>query len=104
MLGGLGGLLGIGAVPVFGGTGGGPIPGGAAVVGALLRSCRRRGGGVQMGGGGVAASVAGGVTSKAASAILANLKQSISGWKDMLTNLGNIGFKPERWSMDESGT
>ena len=38
-----------------------------------------------------------------ASASWRNLKQSVAGWKDMLTSLGNIGFKPERWSMDEAG-
>lgn len=106
MLGGLGGLLGIGAVPVFGGTGGaggGPIPGGAAGGwGTPPFLPQGGGGGVPMGGGGVAAS-GGGVTSKAGVGILANLKQSISGWKDMLTNLGNIGYKPERWKIDEIG-
>jgi hypothetical protein len=55
------------------------------------------------GSGGASAGGGGGVTSKAGVGILANLKQSISGWKDMLTNLGNLGFKPERWSMDEAG-
>ena len=55
-----------------------------------LLAARRAGGG-------------GGVTSKAGVGILANLKQSISGWKDMLTNLGNIGYKPERWKIDEIG-
>ena len=104
MLGGLGGLLGIGAVPVFGGTGGGggPIPGGAAGGWGTPPFLPQGGGGggVPMGGGGAAA---GGVTSKAGVGILSNLKQSIAGWKDMLTSLGNIGFKPERWSMDEAG-
>ena len=94
MLGGLGGLLGIGAVPVFGG---GPIPGGAAGGwGTPPFLPQGGGGGVPMGGGG-------GVTSKAGVGILANLKQSVQGWKDLLTNLGNLGFKPERWSMDEAG-
>ena len=107
MLGGLGGLLGIGAVPVFGGTGGGCGPcwrrggrlghasilyrrAGAAAVSrwaaaVLLRGCcwRRR--------------------SRRRLAASSNLKQSISGWKDMLTNLGNIGYKPERWRIDEIG-
>ena len=55
------------------------------------------------GGGAAAAGGGGGVTSKAGVGILANLKQSISGWKDMLTNLGNIGYKPERWKIDEIG-
>ena len=55
------------------------------------------------GGGGAGAGGGGGVTSKAGVGILANLKQSIAGWKQMLTSLGNIGFKPERWSMDEAG-
>ncbi len=95
MLGGLGGLLGIGAVPVFGGSGGvGGVPmtqqqGAQIILGAAA-------------GGGGAATGGGGVTSKAGVGVL-NLKQSISGWKDMLTNLGNLGFKPERWSMDEAG-
>jgi hypothetical protein len=102
MLSGLGGLLGIGAVPVFGGTGGGPIPGGAAGGwGTPPFLPQGGGGGVPISGGGAAAG--GGVTSKAGVGILANLKQAVSGWKDMLTNLGNIGFKPERWSMDEAG-
>lgn len=85
MLGGLGGLLGIGAVPVFGS--GGPIPGGS------------------VGGWGTppGAGAASGITSKAGIGVVGNLKQSLAGWKDLLTNLGNIGFKPERWSMDEAG-
>jgi hypothetical protein len=41
MLSGLGGLRGIGAAPVFDGTGGGPIAGGAAGSWGTLRSCRR---------------------------------------------------------------
>ena len=32
-----------------------------------------------------------------------NLKASVSGWKDVLANLGNLGFRPERWRMDEMG-
>jgi hypothetical protein len=35
--------------------------------------------------------------------IWGNLKASAVGWKEMLTNLGNIGFRPERWRMDEMG-
>ena len=114
MLGGLGGLLGIGAVPVLAGLARSRCSAGLAagrslaarrVAGALLRSCRKAGGRRRpdgrrrccCGGGG------GGVTSKAGVGILANLKQSISGWKDMLTNLGNIGYKPERWKIDEIG-
>jgi hypothetical protein len=110
MLSGLGGLLGIGAVPVFGGTSGGWTPGSvtpsggmAAVGGGMTQQQAAQiilgtaaGGSTRAGGGG-------GVTSKAGVGILANLKQSIAGWKDMLTRLGNIGFKPERWSMDEAG-
>ncbi len=109
MLSGLGGLLGIGAVPVFGGTSGGwtagsvTPPGGMAAVGGGMSQQQAAqiilgtaaGGGTTAGGGGV--------TSKAGVGVLANLKQSISGWKDMLTNLANLGFKPERWSMDEAG-
>jgi hypothetical protein len=102
MLSGLGGLLGLGAVPVFGGTGGGPIPGGAAGGwGTPPFLPQGGGGGVPMSGGGAAGG--GSVTSKAGVGILANLKQAVTGWKDMLTNLGNIGFKQERWSMDEAG-
>ena len=108
MLGGLGGLLGIGAVPVFGGTGGGPIPGGAAGGWGTPPFLPQGGGGggIPLGGGGGAGGAAAGggaVTSKAGVGILANLKQSISGWKDMLTNLGNLGYKPERWKIDEIG-
>ena len=118
MLGGLGGLLGIGAMPVFGGTGGGPISGGAVGGWGTPPFLPQGGGGggvpmtqlqaaqVILGtaaGGGRAAPGSGGVTSKAGVGILANLKQGISGWKDMLTNLGNIGYKPERWKIDEIG-
>jgi hypothetical protein len=111
MLGGLGGLLGIGAVPVFGGTTGGwtpgaqTPPGGMAAVGGGMtqQQAAQIILGTAAGGGGAAAGGGGGVTSKAGVGVLANLKQSISGWKDMLTNLGNLGFKPERWSMDEAG-
>ena len=111
MLGGLGGLLGIGAVPVFGGTTGGwtpgsvTPPGGMAAVGGGMtqQQAAQIILGTAAGGGGAAAGGGGGVTSKAGVGILANLKQSISGWKDMLTNLGNFGFKPERWSMNEAG-
>jgi hypothetical protein len=85
MLGGIGGLLGIGATPVFAGTGGGTFGSGPA------------------NGNPAVLSAAGGITSKSGVGILANLKQSLTGWKDLLTNLGNIGFKPERWSMDEAG-
>ena len=112
MLSGLGGLLGIGAVPVLGGMTGGwtpgsvAPPGGMAVVGGGGMTQQQAAQiilGTAAGGGGGAAGGGGGVTSKAGVGILANLKQSISGWKDLLTNLGNIGFKPERWSMDEAG-
>jgi hypothetical protein len=51
-----------------------------------------------MGGGG-----GGGVTSTAGIGMVGNLKQSVQGWKDVLTSLGNLGFKQERWSMDEAG-
>jgi hypothetical protein len=100
MMGGLGGLLGIGAVPVFGGGGSGPIPGGSAG-GWGTPPFLPQGGG--SGAVPTATGAGGGVTSKSGVGILANLKQSISGWKEMLTNLGNLGFKPERWSMDEAG-
>jgi hypothetical protein len=86
ILGGLGGLLGIGAAPVFGSTGG-PIPGGAT-------------GGwgtppfIPTGGAG-----GGGLTSKAGVGILGGFK----GWKDLLSSLGNIGYRPERWRLDEMG-
>ena len=33
----------------------------------------------------------------------AGWKSSLSGWKDSLGSLGNIGFRPERWRMDEAG-
>jgi hypothetical protein len=111
MLGGLGGLLGIGAVPVFGGTTGGWTPGSVTPPGGMALA----GGGMTQqqaaqiilgtaaGGGGAAAGGGGGVTSKAGIGFLGNLKQAVAGWKDMLTRLGNIGFKPERWSMDEAG-
>jgi hypothetical protein len=87
ILGGLGGLLGIGAMPVFGGTGG-PIPGGS--VGGwgtppFIPSSGAAGGG--------------GLTSKAGVGILGGFK----GWKDLLSNLGNIGYRPERWRLDEMG-
>ena len=110
MLGGLGGLLGIGAVPVFGGTTGGWTPGSMTPPGGIAfgggsmtqqQAVQVLLGGGAAGSGGTAGD--GGVTSKAGVGVLANLKQSISGWKDMLTNLGNLGFKPERWSMDEAG-
>lgn len=87
VLGGLGGLLGIGAVPVFGGTGG-PIPGGAAGGWGTPPFIPSPGG---AGGGGLA--------SKAGVGILGGLK----GWKDILSNLGNIGYRPERWRLDEMG-
>jgi hypothetical protein len=107
---GLGGLLGIGAVPVFGGTSGGwtpgsvTPPGGMAAVGGGMS--QQQAAQIILGtaaGGSTTAGGGGGVTSKAGVGILANLKQSIAGWKDMLTRLGNIGFKPDRWSMDEAG-
>ena len=87
ILGGLGGLLGIGAMPVFGGTGG-PIPGGA--VGGwgtppFIPSTGGAGGG--------------GLTSKAGVGVLGGFK----GWKDLLSNLGNVGYRPERWRLDEMG-
>ena len=109
MLGGLGGLLGMGAVPVFGGTTGGwtpraqTPPGGMALGGAMSQQQAAQiilGSGAAGGG---MAGAGGGVTSKSGVGMLGNLKQSIAGWKDLLTNLGNIGFKPERWSMDEAG-
>jgi hypothetical protein len=83
----LGGLLGIGAMPVFGGTGG-PIPGGA--VGGwgtppFIPSTGDAGGG--------------GLTSKAGGGVLGGFK----GWKELLSNLGNIGYRPERWRLDEMG-
>ena len=34
---------------------------------------------------------------------LFNFGAMAAGWKGMLTQLGNIGFKPERWRMDELG-
>jgi len=86
ILGGLGGLLGIGAMPVFGRTGG-PIPGSAA-------------GGwgtppfIPTGGAG-----GGGLASKAGVGILGGFK----GWKDLLSSLGYIGYRPERWRLDEMG-
>ncbi|MEN6532170.1 MAG: hypothetical protein ABFD89_00810 [Bryobacteraceae bacterium] len=77
------------------------------------------GGGGILGGLGLAATGLGGMSSTAAGVtgatgetgtggssnggILSGLKGGFSGWKDTLTNLGNIGFKPERWSMDEAG-
>jgi len=82
----LGGLLGIGAMPVFGGTGG-PIPGGA--VGGWGTPPF-----IPSGGAG-----GGGLTSKAGVGILGGLK----GWKDILSSLGNIGYRPERWRLDEMG-
>jgi hypothetical protein len=113
VLGGLGGLLGIGAVSVFGGTGGGPTPGGAAGGwGTPPFLPGGPGGGMSqqeaaqiiLGGGGAGAGTGGsGVTSKAGVGVLANLKQAVAGWKDMLTSLGNIGYKPERWKIDEIG-
>ncbi|MCC6389147.1 MAG: hypothetical protein IT167_00995 [Bryobacterales bacterium] len=87
ILGGLGGILGVGAIPVFGGTGGGPIHGGS------------------VGGWGTppfipaGASGAGGATRGG----LLNWGGMVGGWKDALTRLGNIGFRPERWRMDELG-
>jgi hypothetical protein len=87
ILGGLGGLLGIGAVPVFGGTGG-PIPGGAAGgwgTPPFIPSTSGAG--------------SGGLTSKAGVGVLGGFK----GWKDLLSNLGNIGYRPERWRLDEMG-
>ncbi len=110
MLSGLGGLLGIGATPVFGGSSGGGTFGSGPVNGNPMVLSGVGGGmsqqqaaqvilGAAAGGG----ASGGGVTSKSGVGILANLKQSIAGWKDLLTNLGNIGFKPERWSMDEAG-
>ena len=110
VLGGLGGLLGIGAVPVFGGTGGGWTPGAQTPAGGMALAggmSQQQAAQIILGtasaGGGTAGGGGGGVTSKAGVGILADLKQSLSGWKDLLTGLGNIGFKPERWSMDEAG-
>ena len=106
MLGGLGGWLGMGAVPVFGGGGGWTPgaqtpPGGMAFGGGMTQQQAAQ---VILGGGAAGAGAgSGGVTSKAGVGMLGNLKQSIAGWKDLLTSLGNIGFKPERWSMDEAG-
>jgi hypothetical protein len=87
ILGGLGGMLGVGAIPVFGGTGGGPIPGGS--VGGwgtppFIPAC---------------AGVAGGATRGG----LFNWGGMVGGWKDALTRLGNIGFRPKRWRVDELG-
>ena len=101
MLSGLGGLLGVGAVPVFGG--GGPIPGGAAGGWGTPPFLPQGGGGGPVAMGGAGGGGGGGVTSTAGVGILGNLKQSVQGWKEMLTSLGNLGFKPERWSMDEAG-
>jgi len=87
-LGRLGGLLGIGAMPVFGGTGG-PIPGGSAGgwgTPPFIPSTSGAGGG--------------GLTSKAGVGVLGGFK----GWKDLLSNLGNIGYRPERWRLDEMGS
>ncbi len=86
ILGGLGGLLGIGAMPVFGGTGG-PIPGGSAGGWGTPPFIPSTGG------------AGGGLTSKAGVGILGGFK----GWKDLLSNLGNIGYRPERWRLDEMG-
>ncbi len=95
VLGGLGGLLGIGAVPVFGGGGGwGGIPGmGPGGTPPFFPS----GGGGVWSPGAAGAGGGGGLTSKAGIGMWA------SGWKDVLANLGNIGFRPERWRMDEYG-
>jgi hypothetical protein len=87
ILGGLGGLLGIGAVPAFGAAGG-PIPGGAAGGWGTPPFIPSTGG---AGGGGI--------TSKAGVGLLGGFK----GWKDLLSNLGNIGYRPERWRLDEMG-
>ena len=86
ILGILGGLLGIGAMPVFGGTGG-PIPGGAVGGWGTPPFIPSTGG------------TGGGLTSKAGVGLLGGFK----GWKDLLSNLGNIGYRPERWRLDEMG-
>jgi hypothetical protein len=86
VLGGIGGMLGVGAVPVFGG-GAGPIPGGSA------------------GGWGTPPFIPSGGASGASGAggRFGGWGAMASGYKDWLTNLGNIGFRPERWRMDELG-
>ena len=57
--------------------------------------------GTGAGGAAGAGSVGGG--SAATAGGLFNFGGMAAGWKGMLTQLGNIGFKPERWRVDELG-
>jgi hypothetical protein len=119
----LGGLLGVGTVPVFGGGGSGgwgpgwtgpnqtppgamSFSGGAASAGGLVLA------GIGAGGVPVFAPASGSGTSGAGGTVggsgtttggLFNWGGMAAGWKDALTRLGNIGFKPERWRVDELG-
>jgi hypothetical protein len=118
----LGGLLGIGTLPVFGGGGGGWSPGwtgpnqtppgamsfngGAGSVGGLLLAGIGAGGVpilLPAGSGGAAGTAGAGGGSGTTAGGLFNWGGMAAGWKDMLTRLGNIGFKPERWRIDELG-
>ena len=111
----LGGLLGVGTIPVFGGGsgsggGGGPMSGPMNGNPLILSAAAAAGGlgapgggftGIGAGGAAGAGSVGGG--SAATAGGLFNFGGMAAGWKGMLTQLGNIGFKPERWRVDELG-
>lgn len=74
----------LGGIGILGGSGGGgPIPGGSA------------------GGWGTPPFVPGSTTAGAGGNW--NWATMGAGYKNWLTNLGNIGFRPERWRMDEFG-
>jgi hypothetical protein len=110
----LGGLLGVGTVPIFGGGGGGGGFGGSGGGGPmsgptggnpLILSAAATAGGLGAPGGGIAGTVGGGAggSSGTTAGGLFNFGGMAAGWKGLLTQLGNIGFKPERWRIDELG-
>ena len=105
----LGGLLGVGTIPVFGGNSGGGSPMSGPMGGnPLILSAAAAAGGMAAPGGGImgtgaAGAGAAGGGSGATAGGLFNFGGMAAGWKGMLTQLGNIGFKPERWRVDELG-
>ncbi len=99
VMGGLGGLLGIGAVPAFGGGSGATLPG---MMPGLSGSTGIGGGGGMLGslssmfaGGGAASGGAAGVGAGGGLFSKAGLLGTLSGYKGMLTKLGNIGYGPK---------
>ena len=108
----LGGLLGVGTIPVFSGGGGGfGASGGSGPMSGpmggnpLILSAAAAAGGLGAPGSGIAGTGTGGAGggSGTTAGSLFNFGGMAAGWKGLLTQLGNIGFKPERWRIDELG-